>query len=162
MSISTKTWTVTVKKADVFFDIDMLSLAYSEMAAADAPLKADHIATETASDGGRRIITRMCDHRVSDLRQLLEKFIAPVTATTANDTLVTGDWTFNIRISVEAEDNTLATITDLCHEYIVSGALADYYAQIGQQGNRESLQARAAEALSRIKELIYFRPYPQS
>lgn len=156
----TKTWTVTVKKKDVFFDIDMLSLSYSETSALEAPVKADRIATETASDGGRRIITRMCDHRVSDLRQLLERFIAPVSASAANDTLATADWTFNIRISEEAEDNTLATLADFFHDYIVSGALADYYAQIGQQGNRESLNLRAENDIARIRELIFFRPMP--
>lgn len=157
---NTKTWTITIRKEDVYFDMDMMSMMYSDVTAGDSPIKGDRIATETASDASKRIIRRLCDHRVSDIRQLLEKFIDSTTATTANNALSTSDWTLNLRITTEAEDNTLATITDLCHDYIVTGALADFYAQIGVAGNRESLNIRANEDLARIKKLIFHRPMP--
>ena len=156
----TKQRTITIRKKDVFFDIDILSLYYSEVSAGEVPVKADRMAAETASDNGRRIVTRMCDHRIADVRTLLKKFIDVTTAETASDAIATGDWVFNIRITEEAEDNTLATIADLIHDYVVSGALSDYYAQIGVQGNRESLNLRAENDLARIRELIYFRPMP--
>ena len=162
-SSDTKTWTINISKKDVFFDIDLLSLYYSEVSAGDAPVKADRIATETAKESQTRIFTRLCDHRMSDIRQLLEKFIRAVETptSTGSDTLDTStNWQIRIRITEEAEDNTLATIADFIHDYLVSGALADYYAQIGQQGNRESLNLRAQNDYERIRELIYYRPMP--
>lgn len=159
-TLNTKSRTITIKKADVYFDVDKLSLDYSDIAAADAPVKADRIATETQAAGGERIIRRMCDHRMSDIRQLLQKFITPTNVTTADDTLDTGNWVIGITITTEAEDNTLASIADLIHDYIVTGALADWYAQLGVQGNRESLNLRAEAAKKEIRELIYFRPMP--
>ena len=159
-----KTWTITVNKKDVFFDIDLLSLYFSEVVSGDAPAKADRIAAETAKPSQARVFKRLCDHRLSDIKQLLEKFITPVTSTnvtrSASDTLVDTNWQISITITSEADDNTLPTITDLVHDYLVSGALADYYAQVGIANNRESLNLRAKNDYDRIRELIYYRPMP--
>ena len=159
-----KDWTITIKKKDVFFDIDILSLYFAEVVAGDSPVKSDRIAAETAKPGQARVFKRLCDHRLSDIKQLLEKFITPTISTsstrTEDDTLATGDWTINLTITDEADDNTLPTITDLVHDYLVSGALADWYAQVGIANNRESLNLRAQNDYDRIRELIYYRPMP--
>ena len=157
---NTKVRTVSLHKKDVYFDADFLSLYYSETQAGDQPLKADRIATETQAEGGNRIIHRLCNHRVADLRQHIEKVLEEESMESSDDTLESGDWTFTIRISVEAEDNIFPTLADLFHGYVVNGALADWYAQLGVQGNRESLQMRADADLARIRELIYHRPMP--
>lgn len=156
--MSNKTRTITLSKQDIFFDIDKLSLSYSERE--DDVVKADHIAAETASKSGRRIITRMCDHRFADILYAVEKFIAPANETSASNAFNDSDYTITLSITEEAPDNILSTIADQAHQYIVCGSLADYYAQIGVQGNRESLQMRADAALKSIRELIYFRPMP--
>ena len=156
----TKDRTITIKKKDVFFDIDYLSHHYAEITAGEAPVKANIVATETQSAGGTRIFTRLCDHRMSDIRQLLEKFIEIDAMASVDNDLEDGDWEIALTVSTESEDNTLATIADLIHDYLVSGALADYYAQIGVQGNRESLNLRAQNDYDRIRELIYYRPMP--
>lgn len=163
-SSNTKDWKITISKKDVFFDIDLLSLYFSEVVAGDSPVRADRIAAETAKPSQARVFKRLCDHRLSDIKQLLEKFISTETSTSttreSNNTLVDDNWEVDITINIEADDNTLPTITDLVHDYLVSGALADYYAQIGQQGNRESLNLRAQNDYDRIRELIYYRPMP--
>lgn len=157
---NTKVRTVSLHKKDVYFDADFLSLYYSDTTAGDQPTKADRIATETQAEGGNRIIHRLCNHRVADLRQHIEKVLEEETAESSDDTLESGDWTFTIRISIEAEDNIFPTLADLFHGYVVNGALADWYAHLGVQGNRESLQMRADADLARIRELIYHRPMP--
>ena len=157
---STKERTITVSKKDVFFDIDALSLYYAEASGGENPVRDNRVAVETAAAGQGRVMKRLCDHRASDIREVMKKFIKSTTGTGGNDTLDTGNWTYTIVISTEAEDNALATIADFCHEYIVTGALNDYYAELGVNGNRESLQNRADKALARIRELIYFRPMP--
>lgn len=155
---NTKERTITVKKKDVFLDIDYLSLNYAE-GEADV-VRANSISTETDDATGVRVITRLCDHRVSDLKQILKKFIKSVTSSSTNNTYSSSDWVFNIVISTEAEDNIFPSLCDLFHDYIVSGALADYYAQVGKTGNIESLRLRCDNDIARIRELIYFRPMP--
>jgi len=156
-----KEWTATVSRKDVYFEIDSLSHYYAEASGGENLVRDNRVATETASGGQKRIIKRLCDHRASDLRVALARFIKPISPTaTASDALVDADWSFNLCVPTEAEDNTLATLTDLMHDYIVNGSLQDYYAEIGVNGNRESLQARANAALSSIFEIIYFRPMP--
>jgi len=157
---NTKIWTITLVKKDVFFDIDILSLYYSEVSAGEAPAKADRIATETSSIAGRRIVTRMCEHRLGDIRRTLARFLGEEEASASDDRLSEGDWTIRLCISTEAEESTLGAITDACHDYLVAGGLADYYAQIGVNGNREALQARADADMVKLRELIYFRPMP--
>lgn len=155
-----KTRTVTVKKADVYFDIDMLSLDYSRMAVDDVQ-KGDTLSTETATENGRRIIKRLCDHAAGEIRTLLEKFIDDTTsATTADNTFADTNWVFTLRLPTEAPDNILAPLADHCHQFIVNGALAEWYAHLGQNGNRESLQMRCNEAKERIRQLVFFRPQP--
>lgn len=156
----TKVRTVTVKKKDVFFDIDYLTLYNSELTAGEAPVKADRIATESSASGGNRILTRLADHRVSDIRQLAEKFMEMRNDEETDNSLESTDWTFTFRMPFEVEDNIFPVLADLFHEYIVNGTVADWYAQIGVNGNREVLQSRANDDLARIRELIYHRPMP--
>ena len=163
-SSNTKDWKITISKKDVFFDIDLLSLYFSEVVAGESPMKSDRIAAETAKPSQARVFKRLCDHRLSDIKQLLEKFISSETSTSttreSDNTLVDDNWEVDITINIEADDNTLPTITDLVHDYLVSGALADYYAQVGIANNRESLNLRAQNDYDRIRELIYYRPMP--
>jgi len=157
---NTKQHTITIKKAELFFDIDKLSLELSEVSGGDNVRRADRIAFDTTTANGERTATRLCDKRMADIRQLLEKFIDTTTASTSNDQLTTGDYTLAIRITTEAEDNIFRPITDLFHDYIVNGALADWYAEVGVGVNAEALNAKCTTDLARIRELIYFRPMP--
>ena len=156
----TKEWTVTVRRKDVYFDVDLLSLYYAETAGGENPVRDNRVATETASAGNRRIVKRKCDHRASDIRRVLARFLAPGEASSADDALEDADWTFRLAVSTEAEDATLATLADLAHEYIVTGGLLDFFTAIGVNGNRESLQERADAALEDIRRIIHHRPMP--
>jgi hypothetical protein len=156
----TKTRTVTVKKKDVYFDIDYLSWYYAHTSAGDDAVKGDAISTETDRPGGRRIVKRLCDRKASDLKTELEKFLDVTTVTSADDTYADANWVFNVRITTEAEDNIFPTLADYFHHYIVDGALAAYYAEIGVQGNRESLQKNCADYIENIRRLVFHRPQP--
>lgn len=156
----TKVRTLTVKKKDVYFDIDYLSWFYSKTSG-DSAVRADAISTETDAPGGRRAIKRLCDRRASDLRTELEKFMEITAVTSADNTFSDANWVYEVRITTEAEDNIFATMADYFHHYIVDGALADYYAEIGVQGNRESLQMRCRDDIENIRKLVYHRPMPE-
>ena len=156
----TKDWTITVSKNDVYFDIDYLSLKYAETSGGENPVRDDNVATETADGGSKRIVKRLCDHRASDIRTLLAKYIKSENTAAGTDAFADANWVYILSISTEADGNTLSSLADLIHDYIVNGALNDYYAQLGVNGNREALQIRAKAAYEGIRQLIYFRPMP--
>ena len=155
-----KDWTVTLAKKDVYFDIDSLSLAYSEVSGGENPVRDNHVATETDDSGNKRVLRRLCDNRAADIRTQLARFIKPTVGTSGNNTQTDSDWTFTLSVPTECENNSLVALAELFHEYIVTGALHDYYAHLGVNANREFLQNRANAALARIRELIYYRPMP--
>ena len=157
---NTKTRTITIHKKDIFYSEDFLTLFFSEVSGGQSASVRDHIAMDTEESGQQREARRLCDHRVSALREALHKFIDSTTASTADNTLSNSDWVFNLRLSTECEDNILEPIADLMHEYIICGALSDWYAHLGVANNRESLQNRADAALARIRSLIYYKPMP--
>lgn len=155
------TKTITITKSQVFFDMDMLSIGFSEVSGGPEVRRADRLALDTSSTTGERIAKRLCDHRMSDIRQLLEKFLASSSSSTASDTIDNGNWTISLNMPDEAQDNILNTMADLIHEYVANGALADYYTQMGAGVNVDSLTARCNGDLARIRELIYYRPMPK-
>lgn len=155
-----KTRTVTLKKKDIFHDIDMLSLSFSRVAGGDDVRKTDALATDTTTTNGIRNFTRLADKRMSDIRQLLAEFLASTTQATGNDMLVTSDYVLNLSVTTEMADATLDSIIALMHDYIVKGSLADWYTEIGT-GPAASLLQMATESFARIRELMYYRPIPE-
>lgn len=155
-----KSRTITIKKKDIFFDIDSLSLSFSEVSGGDGIARADAIATETDTTAGTRKHKRLADRRAADIRTLLRRFITTTTSSSANDQLSTSDYTYALTLDSEFEDAMLEPLTAEIHDYIVKGALADWYDGIGLKNQHDTLDAEAETAKARIKELIYYRPVP--
>ena len=162
---NTKNLTITIQKKDIYYDDDYLSLAYVTASGGENPERDDAAALETDSDNQVRVFRRLCDHRMSDVKALLHKFLKPDSSNvshTKSNALVTADWTLELTVSTEVDDSILQPLTDSIHDYIVTGAAHDWYMHIGINGNREGLQNRAEAALARIKRLIYTKPFPTS
>lgn len=158
--MAAKSRTITIKKDDIFFDIDSLSLSFSEVSGGDGIARADAIAAETGTTAGTRKYTRLADRRAADIRTLLRRFLTTTSASTANDQLSTSDYAFALTLDSEFEDAMMAPLTAEIHDYIMKGALADWYDGIGLKAQHDTLDAEAEAAKARIKELIYYRPAP--
>ena len=152
-----KTRTITLKKKDIFHDIDVLSLSLSKFS--DDVKKADTIATDTSTANGTRNFTRLADKRVGDLRTILKSFLTPVTKTEGNDLLVSGDYVISIYITDELPDSVIDSIIPLMHDYVVKGALADWYTEINA-GPAANLIQLANDSIAKVRELIYERVIP--
>ena len=155
-----KSRTITIKKKDIFFDIDSLSLSFSEVSGGDGIARADAIATETDTTAGTRKYTRLADRRAADIRTLLRRFITTTTASTVNDQISSSDYAYALTLDSEFEDSMLQPLTAEIHDYIVKGALADWYDEIGLKAQHDTLATEAESAVARIKELLYHRPIP--
>jgi hypothetical protein len=158
--MAAKSRTITIKKDDIFFDIDSLSLSFSEVSGGDGIARADAIAAETGTTAGTRKYTRLADRRAADIRTLLRRFLTTTSASTANDQLSTSDYAFALTLDSEFEDAMMAPLTAEIHDYIMKGALADWYDEIGLKAQHDTLDAEAETAKARIKELIFYRPAP--
>lgn len=157
--MDTKTRTITLKKKDIFFDIDALSLDLTRVSGDDVR-KSDAVATDTSTITGARTFTRLADKRVADVRQMLKDFLVDVTKTGGDDLLVASDYVITLDITPEFPDSMLDSIIALAHDYVVKASLADWYTEIGT-GPSANLIQLAADSLLRIKELIYQRPIPE-
>lgn len=156
----TKDWTITLKKEDVYFDVEKLSLSYSDTVGGDNIVGRDRMALDVSTESDLRTVQRLCSARFCALQQQLTKFVKEEITTSADNTLADEDWVLELTITTEAPDSIVKPLTKLMHDYIVSGALLDWYTQLAINGNREALQANTSDALARIKELIYFRQMP--
>ena len=152
-----KTRTITLKKKDIFHDIDVLSLNLSRLG--DDVKKSDTIATDTATTNGTRIFTRLADKRVSDLRTALKDFLTTVTQSSGNDLIVAGDYVISLYVTDELPDYVLDSMIALMHDYVVKGSLADWYAEINA-GPSANLIQLASDSLAKVRELIYERVIP--
>ena len=155
-----KSRTITIKKKDIFIDIDSLSLSFSEVSGGEGAARADAIATETDTTAGTRKYTRLADRRAADVRSALRRFIATATSSSADDLLSTSDYAYALTLDSEFEDAMLEPLTAEIHDYIMKGALADWFDGIGLKAQHDSLDAEAETAMTRIKEIIYYRPVP--
>jgi len=155
-----KSRTITIKKKDVFFDIDALSLSYAEVSGGDNAVRVDAVSSETDTAAGTRKFKRLADRRAADLNTVMRRFLATVTASSADDQLSTSDYVYSLTVDDEFEDSMIEPITAEMHDYIVKGALADWFNEIGIKGQHDTLAAEAESAVARIRELIYYRPIP--
>ena len=156
-----KTRTITIKKKDVLFDIDAFTLAYANANIVDDAVRANAVSSETNTTAGTRTFTRLADRRAAEIRTVMDRYISHSTATTSNDMLSTSDYSFSLSIDDDFEDSLLNPLTTLMHDYIVKGAIADWFGEIGVRGQQEALENEAKLLVPQMKELIYYRPVPQ-
>lgn len=154
-----KTRTITFAKKDIFYDIDELSLDYTEIAPKDNVVQADALSTESESSRGTRTITRMADRRYGNLQKMLVRFLAPSTVSSVTNALDTNAYVFSLKVTTEVEDSTLDAIEKLMHDYLVKGTLADWYS-INHIAAAEGLEAIAKQDYDTIRDMIYYRPMP--
>lgn len=157
-------YTVNLYTKDIFFDMEMLSYGFSEVSGGAEVKRADRLALDTTSTSGERVVRRLVENRIADIKQHLQKYVQGISSSqtvTGNDTLEAGaSYAINLRFPEEIWNNIVDPLAELMHEYVVNGALADYYTQMGAGVNVDSLTARCNADLVRMREIVNFRHYP--
>lgn len=156
-----KSRTITIKKKDILFDMESLSLSLSDVTAVDDVRRKDAMSIDTTSDNGLRDATRLADRRAGEIRSMLRKLVTTATAASTNDQLSTADYAFALTVDDEFDDNQMVPLTALMHEYIVKGALSDWYKNNGINGAGDALASELKGIEERIKELAFYRTVPQ-
>lgn len=157
------TYVITIKKKELFYDIDALTHGMSEaIGQAGTPQQADAIASETDVQIDNRTVTRFAESRYGTLRSRLRKFLADGTSTSGDNTLDTDTgYVFTFSVSPETTERALASLAPLLHEYFVKGILVDWYTSKGSEKGNIYVQ-RLPEIEKEIVTLLYEREIPKA
>lgn len=128
-----KTRKVILHKDQVLYDIEALAYKLTEATALEGKAKntlaADH---NEATDS--RLLARMLDVRNAQLRKRLSFALVPLLQEVACDKPeATKDFVFDLRLSDKFDDNLLEVVKTYMHDYLVRGALFDWYKRLGLQ-----------------------------
>lgn len=172
-SYATRRGTVEVSllKKDLLFDMDATTHLLSEAEKAQATAKqADIIASDSTEVFGLRVLARYLETRAAQLSEVLNAFVPCTFSSTEadlakDDTLLltnsnTSELDYEFKVSKEFNTNNLPPIAKLMHEYVVDGALVDWYRALGINKGQD-LPARLAELEVRMKNLFLSRDIPE-
>lgn len=158
---------VTLKKKDLLFDMDATTHLLSEAEKAQATAKqADIIASDSTEVFGLRVLARYLETRAAQLSEVLNSFIPcefasdPETETDELSLTTESEIDYEFKVSIEFNTNNLPSIAKLMHEYVVDGALVDWYRALGINKGQD-LPARLAELEVRMKNLFLSRDIPE-
>lgn len=146
-----------VSKEEINFEIDSLTHKRVEVAAAQAAKRTqDAMASDMYETLDAVIIHRLTDFRDSVLRGRLRRYLrseeatGPITATPSSGT--TYDYVFVL--PAYFKDGKLGVVAQKIHQYIVNGALLDWYHQIGA-GYDQAQESRVQSLEDEIYHLLF-------
>lgn len=157
------TYVVTIKKKELFYDIDAQTHGLSQFVGqAGTPQQADALSSETAVQIDNRTVSRYAENRYNSLRSLLVEFLADSTTTSDDNTLdSSASYVFTFSVSPETTERALASLAPLLHEYFVKGILMDWYQGKGSDKGNVYAQ-RLADIENRLLVLLYEREIPKA
>ena len=128
-----KTRKIILHKNEVLYDIEGLAYKYTESLGLEGKAKntvaADHNDT---LDG--RLLSRMMDMRDAQLRKRVRFALAPTNKEVSCDNPAdNAEYVYDLSVADKFDDNMLDVIKVQMHEYLVRGALLDWYKKIGVQ-----------------------------
>lgn len=128
-----KTRKIILHKDQILYDVEGMAYKFAEANALEGKAKntlaADH--NETL-DG--RLLSRMMDVRDARLKKRLRFALAPVNRDVSCDNPgEEQEYVYSLSLADGFDDNMLDVVKVQMHEYIVRGALLDWYKRLGMQ-----------------------------
>jgi len=149
-----KTRTITIHKDQVYKQINAITYKFRDaMAEGLSPRSGNAIESDTDEDVDGRLIARYVDLRYARLMKRLMFCLLPEIIEDADNTIeVTEDYIFNLNLKDDFLDSMLHPIATYIHEYLIRGALFDWYASMGS--NEASAYADASDLENDIVGLL--------
>lgn len=124
---------IILHKDQLLYDVEGLAYKYAEANGLEGKAKntlaADH---NEKLDG--RLLSRMIDSRDAQLRKRLRFALVPTTKEVACDNPAENkEFIYELSLSDKFDDNLLEVVKVQMHEYVVRGALLDWYKRLGIQ-----------------------------
>lgn len=126
---------VTVYKAQVYRDIDLLTHKHAEGSGLEDMRVRNAIESDFEEPVDGAIITRNVEYRDAKLRKKITFALADKYDERASDIMELSEnaFVYNLVVPEEWNDNLLDPLADQFHRFLVYGALYDWYAQIGSR-----------------------------
>ena len=152
----TKERKITLLKEGILYDIDALTFKLTEatMQGVD-PKSKSAVASDRGDDLDSSILNRLADYRDATIRQRLQFCLKAVEITEyTNKPSEETDYVYDLVLPVAFKDASLQMVGTKIHEYIVKGALLDWYTQMGVATNLNALTNQVAEIEGSIVNML--------
>lgn len=119
---------IDINIPDLLYNIDALIHKRMDVSGGEDPLKAYNIRTDE-SPLDRSILLRMTDNRDATVRMILQAYLRPAgpRCVTNEETEADDSYMYSICMPCTWPDALLKPLSTKIHDYIVTGALYDYY-----------------------------------
>lgn len=129
-----KTFSISIAKSRIFFDVDALTHNYARATQGQSLQRADAVESDTGDTTNESLVTRFAERRAAELEGLLSRFLTTVTLENNNTESPgrTGDsFTYNFYVEDAFQSELLESLADSMQAYISYGAAADWYMSVG-------------------------------
>lgn len=128
-----KTRRIILHKDQVVYDIEGLAYKFAEATALEGKAKNTLAADHNETLGGR-LLSRMMDVRDAQLRKRMRFALVPTSKEVSCDNPADNtEYIYDLSLADKFDDNMLDVIKVQMHEYLVRGALLDWYKRLGVQ-----------------------------
>lgn len=119
---------IEINIPELLYNIDALIHKRMDVAGGEDPIKSYNLRTDE-STLDRSILTRMTDKRDAVVRSILQAYLPPIGPRyAANEEADTNDsYMYRLWMPCNWPDSLIKPLTATIHDYIVNGALYDYY-----------------------------------
>lgn len=126
---------VEIYKNNVFKDIELYTYKHVDGSGVQDVKVGNAVAADNSEDMDGAIIARNVEFRDAELRRKIRFALAEENTLAANDeiTLESGVYRYRLFLPEEFRDNTLRSLAEYMHRFLVFGALYDWYAQFGMR-----------------------------
>lgn len=122
---------IEIYKNNVYKDIELITFKHTDANVPD-PKVNNAIAADNAEAVDGVTIARYVEFRDAQLRNRLQRYLAPVDAHYADDELgPQSKYVYPFLLDERFNDSTLRAVAEYIHRFLVYGALYDWYAQFG-------------------------------
>lgn len=147
---------VEIYKNNVFKDIDLRTYKNAE-ANPDREVRANNaIASDVSEDMDGSVVARFVELRDAELRKRLQHSLAPTDTEYATDeiTLEDNKYRYQFVVTESFKDNTLRSLAEHIHWYLVYGALYDWYGEMGMMQQAGFYQSKMDTFENSIDSLL--------
>ena len=152
----TKRRNITIDKSAVFHDVDNLTQKFADGRQMDNVKKEDAYVSDVTSHFDSAVIERLAEFRASELYMILSRAISSdMEVTEADNSLMAGGtWEYVFDMPIQFKDQKLKPLAILMHRYILWGILADWYMELGEDGQAAAWKKKADDIVDDIKDMV--------
>lgn len=146
---------VTIDKESVYGDIDKITSKHVDAREDMGVRSGNAVSSDTTEDVDGAVIARYVELRNAKLRMRLQHALRDEEVYAATDEITLDDkhYYYAFEVTQEFHDNTLRPLAEYIHNYLLFGALADWYDQFGYDKLSEAYAKRADSLEDKIDSI---------